>query len=347
MSNGNNGLAKPQSFPQMLQTFLPEIKRALPKHMDGDRMARIALTEFRKNPKLGECDPKSVFASIIIGAQLGLEPGIMGQAFLVAYWNRSKNINECQLIPGWQGINDLVSRAGRATTWTSAVRQGDSFEYNLGDRPFINHKPGDDESAPIIHFYAVGRIRGSEWPIIEVWSFNRAVKHRDKYNKVGDRHYSYQNFEMYGRKVVLLQVIKYLPKSPELATAVALENAAHQGQDLTIESAIEGTWAPANIDAGEDQNNAPTETITQPQAKSQATAAPAAPSQAPAPSTKPAADLMQDTPIGENLIPVIQAKLEQAALTDQDLFKHFNVGKFEDFKTSQLDTILGWIKNPG
>lgn len=230
------------SFPAMLEKFKPEVARALPAHLSADRMLRIATTEFRKNPKLEQCDPVSVFAAVIMASQLGLEPGILGQSYLVPYGR------ECQLIPGWQGLNDLVSRSGRATSWTGAVYKGDEFDYALGDRPFITHRPGEDVSQHpdnLRYLYAVGRVKGAEWPVIEVWSANKVAKHRDYYNKVGKRHYSYENFEMYGRKVPLLQVIKYMPKSVELQRAQDLEYAAQRGSQLIdITSASEGSWLP-------------------------------------------------------------------------------------------------------
>ena len=34
-----------------------QIKAALPRHMTAERMARIATTELRKNPKLAQCEP--------------------------------------------------------------------------------------------------------------------------------------------------------------------------------------------------------------------------------------------------------------------------------------------------
>ena len=45
---------QPKGFPAMLEQFKGEIARALPKHINPDRMARIALTAFRMTPKLGE-----------------------------------------------------------------------------------------------------------------------------------------------------------------------------------------------------------------------------------------------------------------------------------------------------
>jgi recombinational DNA repair protein RecT len=148
----------------------------------------------------------------------------------------------CQPIPGWQGIVDLVSRTGRATVWTGAVWNGDEFDYALGDRPFIMHKPGDSHGegneSQILFFYAVGRVNGADWPITEVWSSARTEKHRNKHNKVGNRHYSFENWEMYGRKVPLLQVCKYMPKSVELQKAMELESAAETG--TRVGSIIDG-----------------------------------------------------------------------------------------------------------
>lgn len=233
--------AEPQSFPAMLKAFLPEIQRALPRHLNGDRMARIALTAFRRTPALGRCDPRSVFAAVIQAAQLGLEPDTLGRSYLIPYGA------ECQFVPGWKGLVDLVNRSGCGNCWAYPVHEGDEFTYQLGSEPKVNHVPkGEDDPNKITHVYAVGRVKGQEWPIIEVWPIGRVVKHRDRYNKVGKRHYSYTNWEMYARKVVLLQVIKYMPASPELVSAITLNDAAEVGeQNLTVKDAIDGTFYAA------------------------------------------------------------------------------------------------------
>lgn len=246
-------------FPGMLKSYSSEIARALPRHLNPDRLCRIALTEFRKNPALKNCDPKSVFAAVIMSSQLGLEPGVMGQSYLIPYKN------ECQFVPGWQGLVDLAMRTGRASVWTGAVFRGDDFEYELGTNPRIKHEPcGESDPALMTHVYAVGRVNGCDWPIIDVWKSEKVKAHRDKYNKVGGRHYSYRHWEMYARKVVLLQVLKYMPKSAELALAVELENSALAGtQHLDTKEVIEGTWAATPMDdetVGNDE--APTETTT-------------------------------------------------------------------------------------
>ncbi|MCW3678790.1 recombinase RecT [Burkholderia cenocepacia] len=218
------------SFSSFLDKFKPQMALALPKHLTVDRMARLAVTAFSSTPKLQECEPKTIVASIMTAATLGLEIGVDGQGFLVPYGRT------CQFVPGWKGLVDLVSRSGRATVWTGAVFEGDEFDYALGDSPFIRHRPGEENDPDkITHVYAVGRVNGSEYPVIEVWTIRKVWKHRDKYNKVGAKHYSFRDPEMYARKVPLLQVLKYMPKSIELQNAMAIANAADNGHHAVID----------------------------------------------------------------------------------------------------------------
>lgn len=235
---GGNHVGKPTTFPSMIDQLKKQVALAVPKHLNADRMARIALTEFNKNPALAECDPRSVFASVIIASQLGLEPGIAGQGYLVPYGR------QCQFIPGWQGLVDLAQRSGRSSVWTGAVFDGDEFDYAFGSDPKIVHKPtGEDNPEALRYVYAVGRVRGSEYPIIDVWTADKAFRHRDRFNKVGRKHYSYNHPVMYARKLPLLQVLKYMPKSIELTTAMELDHAGNDGgQRLDITEALQGNY---------------------------------------------------------------------------------------------------------
>lgn len=228
------------AFSSFLERFKPQLKLALPKHMTADRMARLTLTAFSTTPALQECEPTSIALSMLTAGQLGLEPGVNGACFIVPYNTKDKRtgqwVKKAQLIPGWKGLVDLVSRSGRAAVWTGAVFEGDFFEYALGDRPFITHKPGlEDDPDKLLYVYAVGRVNGSDHPVIEVWSMQKVWRHRDRLNKQGEKHYSYRDPEMYARKVPLLQVLKYMPSSTEVANAVAVADAAERGAHATID----------------------------------------------------------------------------------------------------------------
>ena len=224
------------AFSSFMDKLKPQISKALPSHMNADRMTRLALTAFSSSEALRECSPNSIAASIMTAAQLGLEPGINGQGYLIPYKGT------CTFVPGWKGLVDLVARSGRATVWTGAVRLGDEFECQLGDTPFCKHKPGDDDDdTPFTHVYAIGRVRDATMPVIEVWSRAKVLKHLKKYNKVGGRHYANtdeNNLEMYARKCALLQVLKYMPSSIELSNAIVASHAAEEGHGVTIENGI-------------------------------------------------------------------------------------------------------------
>ena len=236
------------AFSRFMDTFKPQMALALPKHLTADRMARLALTQFSSNPKLRECDPHSIAGSVMTASTLGLEPGVNGQGYLVPYYDRKKKLLICQFIPGWKGLVDIANRSGRSTVWTGAVFQGDHFDYALGDRPFVQHRPGDEDRPEFLtHVYAVGRVNGSDWPVIEVWTIGKVLRHRDKYNKVGESHYSYRDVEMYARKVPLLQVLKYMPSSVELNNAIAVSHAAEDGRGVVID----GNFVSINEETGE------------------------------------------------------------------------------------------------
>lgn len=219
------------AFSKTLDRMKSQIALALPKHMSADRMARLALTAFSSNRELQACRPDTILASLMTASQLGLEPGINGQGYLIPYKGT------CTFVPGWKGLVDLLSRAGRATVWTGAVYAGDHFDYQLGDEPFCRHKP-DDGEGEFTHIYAIGRVKDAQMPVIEVWTRKKVEKHLRQYNKVGNRHYalaSESNFEMYARKVALLQVLKYMPSSIKLANAIEVSHAAEAGQGAVIE----------------------------------------------------------------------------------------------------------------
>ncbi len=242
-----SGTSEVAKFSAFMDKLKPQLALALPRHMNADRMARLALTAFSTNPDLQACSPQSIAASIMTAAQMGLEPGIGGQGYLIPYKGT------CTFVPGWKGLVDLVARAGRATVWTGAVRDGDAFEYQLGDAPFCRHVPGDDadDAAPFTHVYAIGRVRDAAMPVIEVWSRNKVMKHLRQYNKVGQRHYANageNNLEMYGRKVALLQVLKYMPASIELQNAIDVTHAAEEGKGVVLEGNFVHVTDPAPDD---------------------------------------------------------------------------------------------------
>jgi len=308
---------------QFMEKHKQQVALALPKHITADRMVRLAMTSFSQNKALQNCEMNSIFASVIIASQLGLEIGVGGQGYLVPYKGK------CTFVPGWQGLVDLVSRAGRATVWTGAVYRGDKFDWALGDNPFVKHQPeGDaDDWRDISHVYAIGRVNGSQYPVIEVWTMDRVVRHLNKYNKVGTSHYALTNdganMEMYARKVALLQVLKYMPKSIEVQKAMDVAHAVDSGKNFTMEGDIVIVQ-----DEPEDQAAVP-QSVDMPRSRSEQAAAQADPA----------------APLTATQIDFVKNKMELDALGSADLFRKFGK-KLEDFTQAEFETVLAWVKNP-
>lgn len=251
----NNPVAQLSSF---MDKIKPQMALALPKHLTADRMARLTLTAFSTTPALQKCTHKSIAASIMTAAQLGLEPGVNGAGYLIPYKDT------CTFVPGWKGLVDLVSRSGRGTVFTGVIFKDQKYTYTDGARRdlVIHNETELNDPEDITHAYAVGWVNGAAMPIIELWTVAKITKHRDKYNKVGQRHYSFRDWEMYARKVPLLQVIKYMPVSIEMSNALEVSHAAEEGRGVTIVDGIVIDNDPENVDtatgeirepAGDDQ----------------------------------------------------------------------------------------------
>lgn len=253
---------KGMTFPVMLEKFKGEIARALPKHLSADRMCRIALTEFRKNPKLAKCDPTSVFAAIIQSSQLGLEVGLMGEAYLVPFKE------ECQLIAGYTGLMKLAMNTGNVSDiYVHSVREKDEFEIAFGLDRSLKHKPlmngsfpaSDEARGPIVGYYAVAVFTDGK-KTFQAMSNDEVLKIRDnskgyKASKAWGKESTWDTHpEAMGMKTVIRRLCKYLPKSPELAAALAMDDVIDVSgkQKLTVQDAIDGTWAPDYSDGAID-----------------------------------------------------------------------------------------------
>ena len=215
-------------------------------------MARIALTAFRMTPKLGECDPRSVFAAVIQSSQLGLEVGLMGEAHLVPFGK------QCQLIPGYTGLMKLARNSGLVVDiYAEAVRINDKFSLKLGMERDLQHEPltaqggfpaSDEERGEVVGFYAVGILKDGSKTFVAM-SRKEVEKIRDsskgyqaakKYNKESPWD---TNFSAMGLKTAIRRLCKWLPKSPELATALALDDNAGR-QNLNVDDAAAGVFTP-------------------------------------------------------------------------------------------------------
>ena len=214
---------------------------ALPKHMTAERLARIALTEVRKNPQLAKADQASFLGAIMQCAALGLEPGgALGHAYLIPYGR------EVQFIIGYRGMIDLARRSGQILSIEAhVVHEADSFSCRLGLDPDLQHEPAWDAEDPgeLRFVYAVAKLKdgGTQFEVMSRAQIE-AIRKRSKASGNGPWK---TDFEAMAKKTVIRQLFKYLPVSIELAQAVGYDEQADLGtQDNPLAHLVSAAPAP-------------------------------------------------------------------------------------------------------
>lgn len=246
----------------LVQKMTPELARALPKHLTGDRMARIVLTAIRVNPQLGECTQASFLGCVLSCAMLGLEPNTpLGFAYLIPRKNNKNGGRlECTLQLGYQGMIDLAGRAG-VNVFGFTAREGDDFRYQLGTEPLIWHVPSeaeDRETKLITHAYCVA-VTPDNRRSFTVLTKPQIEARRARSATPNDGPWV-TDYESMCLKTSVRSHFRWMPKSTEkqtiLAHGVALDEAPENGTSLLA------AMDPAVSDAMERHGVDPADPVT-------------------------------------------------------------------------------------
>ena len=211
----------PQSIKDYIKVYQSEIEKALPKVMTAERFARIVTTAVTNTPKLEKCTPQSFIGAMLNAAQLGLEPNTpLGQAYLIPYGN------QCQFQIGYKGLLDLAYRTGEVKSiMAEVVREGDTFEYEMGLNPKLKHIPAQTGRGKPIFYYAVFKlVNGGEG--FQVMSYEDIMEHAKKYSKTFSNGPWQTSFDEMAKKTVLKKLLKYMPLKTEFSRAVAQDETA-------------------------------------------------------------------------------------------------------------------------
>jgi recombination protein RecT len=238
---------------QMIDRMRPEIQRALPKHMDADRVARIALTTLRQTPALARCTPESFLGALMTCSQLGLEPGPTGEAYLVPYGR------VCTFIPGYQGLIKLMYQSGVvASVSAETVHERDHFVVFYGSDRRIEHQrpPLGEDRGKAIGWYALAKFKDATDPAFIVMDRNEVEKIRAR-SKAGRDGPWVTDYDAMAKKTCVRQLAKWVPKSPELQAALVHDGGVRTDPsppalEAAPESYIEGELeddVPAGVDA--------------------------------------------------------------------------------------------------
>lgn len=230
----DNAPARPKTLTDQVWDMQEQFQYALPSNFDAGQLCRDIITSIKRTKNLDRCDAMSIIGSAMSCAQLGLRPGVLGQAWILPYWQGGQG-HVAQLVIGYQGYVELAYRTGMiASIIARTVGEAEPFDVEYGLNERLVHKPLFDEAGPASKYYAIVKYNGGghhSW----VMSHQEALEHRDRFaprNKqkqiVGPWR---DHFEPMAWKTCLLKLSKWMPKSPEYLAALRVDGSIRRDAD--------------------------------------------------------------------------------------------------------------------
>lgn len=119
------------------EDFGRKVAQALPPNVTLGKFTRVTLTAVQTNPELITADRQSLYNSVIRCAQDGLIPDNR-EAALVIFKTKGKLL--VQYMPMIGGLRKVLAKHGYRLS-ANVVHENDEFDYQLGDDPYLKHKP--------------------------------------------------------------------------------------------------------------------------------------------------------------------------------------------------------------
>lgn len=256
----------PPTIAELINRQRGEIARALPAHLNADRLARIATTVIRTTPKLMECTAESLLGALMLSAQTGLEPGPLGHAYFVPYGN------ECQWILGYRGLIELARRSGKLDTIEArVVHERDEFDFAYGLEETLVHRPAmDGDPGPVVAAWGMAKFKdGGHYFVV----LSRAdIDEHRKRSQTGrnNRGPWASDFDAMARKTVIRVMAPYLPLSAEQASALTYDETVNTAVQVDVSEPADTAWidapsAPA-LESSTGDGEAPTVAPSEPPA---------------------------------------------------------------------------------
>lgn len=206
--------AKPKTTTQTLSDLLRDRKDAIaqlvPKHLTPERLMRVAVNCVAKTPGLQKCTPTSLLQSVLVAAELGLEPGgALGHLYLVPFKET------CTPIIGYRGLIELARRSGEISSIRAVVvRERDTFSLREGIDQAIDHVPYLDGDAGALRLvYCVIKLKDGGLAVeVMTRAQVEAIRARSRSGRDGPW---VTDFEEMAKKTVARRALKWQPISSE------------------------------------------------------------------------------------------------------------------------------------
>ena len=210
-----------------------DISKLLPKHLTVERLENTAAAAMMRTPALQQCSLPSMFAAVMVCAELGLEPtGAYGGVWLVPFQNKKTGHLEVQPIIDYRGMLDIARRSGQVGRIEAhVVHENDLFRLRYGTESVLEHTPAiKGDPGPVVGAYAVAELKDGTKQIefMTIAELDR-IKNRSK--AVDSGPWVTDPEEMM-KKTILRRLCKLLPRSIEMRRAEEVDD---EGQSPAID----------------------------------------------------------------------------------------------------------------
>lgn len=258
--------------------FRDRIEGSVPQHVQPQRMLRTFITAANRTPLLYQASVRSFVGACLTLSQVGLEPNTpLGNAYLIPFkqkkWNpRTRQEDESveiNVIFGYTGLLDLSYRTGLVkSVHADVVYPGHEFSFEYGTDAHLRHKPTNarDPNAAPLYAYMHASLRDGQ--AFEVMPYDDVLAIRNKSQgyryaltlrneaeekkrrlPAGWTEAPWVAHEIaMARKTAFRAGSKWLPRSVELATAIALDEAQDRRRSMDFSSVLEAPTIDGKAD---------------------------------------------------------------------------------------------------
>lgn len=225
---------------QKKDAILGAVPQTFRAALTWERIMQSVGMALAKNPKLGDCEPHTVYTSLLEILGKGLDVGMDGQAYLVPYKG------QCTAMIGAQGKIELAYRSGMIDKIVcQVVYEGDTIEMDLADGS-IRHPMSKeylvaiaedaDARGAMIAAYARVWVKGVHEPMLELMTLGDFKKIKaaamERTGKLGPAYKLWES-EMF-RRSVLNRALKRAPKSRDLMEVLNRETELEEVDPLNV-----------------------------------------------------------------------------------------------------------------
>ena len=202
-----------------LEKMADKFREALPPTMDESKFISVLKLTLNKNPKLLQADKNSLMQTFMRAAQDGLY--LDGREAAAVQYGQS-----VQYIPMVEGMIKVLHNSGLIKTISAeVVYENDLFDYELGTKPQLTHKPliVGDRGKPICVYAIAVTTNGGEY--MELMNMQEIEKCRAVSKASSSPHSPWVKwFDQIAKKTVMHRIAKRLPKNDAINSVVSVDD---------------------------------------------------------------------------------------------------------------------------